>query len=104
MGLKIRDVIQEESLEAYNEFMSNVADTSFLSLDFADDRITVTEHHGADETIIRSDSFAANDLAQDYFDQENDAVRLLNSLGLTDMTRRSMLWAIAYTSCLQHDS
>nr|GFD61193.1 hypothetical protein [Tanacetum cinerariifolium] len=49
-----------------------VAATSFLSLDHNYDTITVYEHDGADEYVIRSGVFAASDLASSYFEQEHE--------------------------------
>jgi hypothetical protein len=72
MGLSVRDTIAEESIVAYDAFMSTVAETSFLSLDHNDSTITVYEHDGTDEYVIQSGAFAASDLASSYFEQENE--------------------------------
>lgn len=72
MGLSVRDSIAEEGTVAYDAFMSAVAETSFLSLDYNDDTVTVYEHDGADESVIRSGAFAASDLASSYFEQERE--------------------------------
>lgn len=72
MGLSVRDTIAEESIVAYDAFMSSVAATSFLSLDHNNNTITVYEHNGADELVFRSGAFAASDLASSYFEQERE--------------------------------
>lgn len=72
MGLSVRDTIAEEGLGAYDAFMSSVAATSFLSLEHNDNTITVYEHDGADEYVIRSGAFAASGLASSYFEQERE--------------------------------
>jgi hypothetical protein len=72
MGLSVRDTIAEDSIVAYDAFMSTVAETSFLSLDHNDSTITVYEHDGTDEYVIQSGAFAASDLASSYFEQENE--------------------------------
>lgn len=73
MVLSVRDTIAEEGFVAYDAFMSSVAATSFLNLDHSNNTITVYEHDGADEHVIRSGAFAASDLASSYFEQERKA-------------------------------
>jgi hypothetical protein len=70
MVLNVRETIAEADIVAYDAFMSSVAQTSFLSLDHNDNIITVYEHDGADEYVIRSGTFAASDLASSYLEQE----------------------------------
>lgn len=70
MGLSIRDAISATSIKDYDAFMADVADTSFLSLEHSDNMIIIYEHRGADDSIIRSGSFEASDLAARYFEQE----------------------------------
>lgn len=79
MGLKIRDAISEDSIASYDVFMTGVADTSFLSVDYNNTIITIYEYHGADETVIRSGEFAPSSLASSFFDQEN---QMATELGL----------------------
>lgn len=72
LGLSVRDAIAEEGTDAYDAFMSSVATTSFLSLDHNNNTITVYEHNGADDSVIRSGTFAASHLASSYFEQERE--------------------------------
>ena len=79
MGLSIRDAISATSIEDYDAFMANVADTSFLSLEHDEDVIIVHEHVGADDSVIRSEKFGASDLAAAYFEQE---AKIAGEMGL----------------------
>lgn len=76
-SLKMRDTISASSKPSYEAFMSNIADSSFLSWEHKDNMVIVYEHNSKDDSIVRTGWFEASGLAAEYFEQEKKiAVRM----------------------------
>lgn len=80
-SLTMRDTISASSILSYDTFMSNVADSSFLSCEHKDGIIVVNEHNSKDESIIRSGKFKASEMATAYFEQEREMAVRIGILG-----------------------
>lgn len=66
----MRDTISADSMNAYDEFMAGVSDSSFLSREHKDGIIIVNEHNSTDHSVSRTGKFKASELATAYFEQE----------------------------------
>ena len=81
MELTMRDIIFADSMNAYDEFMANVSESSFLSREHKDGIIIVNEHNITDNSIFKTGKFKASELATAYFEQERKMAIQMGLIG-----------------------